>query len=332
MRRLIWRGLLAAGLAAVLLTTGCGVTRDDAASNGKAKELTDLRIMIPTAAGGGYDVTGRTAAKVMEEEKIARRIEVFNLVGAGGTVGLTRLVNEAGNGDLAMMMGLGVVGSSYTNKSKAVLQDTTPLARLIEEPGIIVVPKNSPYKTLDELLAAWKADPGKVTVGGASSPGGPDHLLPMQLAQAVGIEPKDVNYIGYDSGGELLPAVLGSKVAFAASGVGEYLDQINAGAVRVLAVTSEKRLDVLDVPTLKEQDVDLVFTNWRGIVAPPGIDTESREALIDALDRMHASGGWKDALKRNGWTDAYLTGEEYGLFLLEQDNRVRSVLADLGLA
>lgn len=329
MRKLIGPRLAASGLAVALLVSACGTTRDDADATA---QLTDFRIMIPTAAGGGYDVTGRTAAKVMEEARIARRIEVFNLVGAGGTVGLTRLVNEKGNGDLAMLMGLGVVGSVYTNKSKASLQDTTPLAKLIEEPGIIVVPKDSPYKTLDALIAAWKADPGKVTVGGASSPGGPDHLLPMQLAQAVGIEPKRVNYVGYDSGGELLPAVLGNKLSFAASGVGEYLDQIKAGAVRVLAVTSAERLDVLDAPTLKEQGVDLEFANWRGIVAPPGIDAKSKDALIDALDRMHESDGWKDAIKRNGWTDAYVTGDEYGAFLKEQDQRVESVLDELGLA
>jgi putative tricarboxylic transport membrane protein len=319
---------VAAVLSVALVATACGTTKDDASG----KQLTNFRLMIPTAAGGGYDVTGRTAAKVMEETKIARRIEVFNLVGAGGTVGLTRLVNEKGNGDLAMLMGLGVVGSVYTNKSKATLHDTTPLAKLIEEPDIIVVPKDSPYKTLGELIAAWKARPGKVTVGGASSPGGPDHLLPMQLAQAVGIDPKQVNYVSYDSGGDLLPAVLGSKLSFAASGVGEYLDQIKAGAVRVLAVTSAERLDVLDAPTLKEQGVDLVFTNWRGIVAPPGIDAKSKAALIDALDRMHSSPEWKDALKRNGWTDAYVTGDEYGTFLTEQDQRVESVLDKLGLA
>lgn len=137
--------------------------------------------------------------------------------------------------------------------------------------------KDSPYKTIDDLVTAWKKDPKKVAVGGGSSPGGPDHLLPMQLAQAVGIEPKKVNYISYDGGGELLPAILGNKIAFGASGFGEFLDQIEAGQVRVLAVTSEKPIDaVKDAPTLVDSGIDLVFTNWRGIVAPPGSPTRRR--------------------------------------------------------
>jgi putative tricarboxylic transport membrane protein len=323
-----------AAMAAVLalLATACGVTRDDAGGGAADSTLTDLRIMVPNNPGGGYDITARTAAKAMEDAGIVPAIEVFNLAGAGGTVALARLVNERGNGELMMMMGLGVVGSQYTNQSAATLADTTALARLIEEPGIIVVSADSPYQTLDDLLQAWKADPGSVTVGGASSPGGPDHLLPMQLAQTVGIDPKQVNYVGYDSGGELLPAVLGNKLGFAASGVGEYLDQIQAGTIRVLAVTSEERLDNLDAPTLTEQDIDLVFTNWRGLVAPPDIDDASRDALVGALDALHESSQWRDALETNGWTDAYLTGEEYAEFVSAQDQRVRGVLSELGLA
>jgi len=144
-------------------------------------------------------------------------LEVFNLEGAGGTVGLQRLVNEKGNADILMQMGLGVVGAVYTNKSKATLEDTVPVAKLIEESEAIVVPKGSPYTTLDQLVAAWKANPGRVPVGGASNPGGPDHLTPMLLAKAVGVTPKDINYVAYDGGGELLTGVLGRKVAFAAT-------------------------------------------------------------------------------------------------------------------
>ena len=175
------------------------------------KPATGLRIMVPNAPGGGYDTTARTAAKVMDDAKIATGVQVFNLPGAGGTVGLQRTVNEKGNGKLAMQMGLGVVGATYTSKSKATLTQTTPLAKLIEEAGAIVVPKNSPYKTIGDLVTAWKANPKGMAVGGGSSPGGPDHLLPMQLAQAVGINPKDVNFVSYDGGGELLPALLGEQ-------------------------------------------------------------------------------------------------------------------------
>jgi putative tricarboxylic transport membrane protein len=318
----------------LLTVTACGATADkqDAGSD-SGKPATGLRLMVPNTAGGGYDTTARTAAKVMEDAKIATGVQVFNLPGAGGTVGLQRTVNEKGNGKLAMQMGLGVVGATYTSKSKATLTQTTPLAKLIEEAGAIVVPKNSPYKTIQDLVAAWKANPKSLAVGGGSSPGGPDHLLPMQLAQAVGIDPKQVNYVSYDGGGELLPALLGSKIAFGASSFGEFLDQVESGQVRVLAVTSEQPIEVLkDVPTLKSSGIDLVFTNWRGIVAPPEISAEDKKVWIDALSKMHDSPEWKAELTKHGWTDAFVTGDDFAKFLTDQDKAVADILTKLGLA
>lgn len=332
------RAALLGALATVsmLAASACGATADKKESDSGGagdKPVTGLRLMVPNTPGSGYDVTARTVSQVMQDSKVASGVQVYNLPGAGGTVGLQRLVNEKGNGKLAMQMGLGVVGAAYTSKSEAGLTDTTPLARLIEEAGAIVVSKDSPYKTIDDLVTAWKKDPKKVPVGGGSSPGGPDHLLPMQLAKTVGIEPKKVNYVGYDGGGELLPAILGNKVAFGASGFGEFLDQIEAGQVRVLAVTSEKPIDaVKDAPTLKDSGIDLVFTNWRGIVAPPGITDEQKKTWIDALTKMHDSMQWKDELTKRGWTDAFATGDEFGTYLKEQDKAVADLLAELGLA
>ena len=329
----------AAAVASTFLVAACGATADkgSAGSAGSAsndgKPASGLQLMVPNSPGGGYDTTARTAAKVLESSKITGSVQVFNLPGAGGTVGLQRVVNEKGNGKLAMQMGLGVVGAAYTQKSKATLNDTTPIAKLIEEAGAIVVPKDSPYKDINQLVAAWKADPKKLAVGGGSSPGGPDHLLPMQLAKAVGIDPKQVSYVSYDGGGELLPALLGNKIAFGASGFGEFLDQVEAGDVRVLAVTSEKPIDALkDVKTLKDQGVDLVFTNWRGVVAPPGISDADTKVWIDALTKMHDSQAWKDEEAKRGWTDAFATGDEFGTFLKEQDTQVADILKQLGLA
>ena len=169
-------------------------------------------------------------------------------------------------------------------------------------------------------------------MGGGSSPGGPDHLLPMQLAGAVGIDATKVNYVAYDGGGDLLPAILGNKLGFAASGAGEYLQQIKSGEVRVLATSGEKRLEGVDAPTLKESNIDLVFTNWRGMVAPPGISEDDKKSLIAALEKMHESAGWKEALKTHSWTDAFITGDEFQKFLTDQDKRVADVLTKLGLA
>ena len=333
--RLLRTTVAAIGLAlATSSVAACGVTdksSTDAAAD-SSKPLSDLRIMVPNSPGGGYDITARTAAKVMEDSDITSGTEVFNLEGAGGTVGLARTVNEKGNGDLAMLMGLGVVGASYTNKSKATLTQTTPIVRLIEEYGAVMVPKDSPFKTIDDLVKAWKADPRSLSVGGGSSPGGPDHLLPMQLAQAVGVDPKKVRFVSYDGGGDLLPALLGDKIDFATSGAGEFKDQIANGDIRVLATSGDERIDGIDAPTLKEAGIDLVFTNWRGVVAPPGISDAQRERLIDAFQKMHDTQEWKDALKANSWADAFATGDDFGAFIKEQDKRFADTLGELGLA
>ncbi|MEW5654812.1 tripartite tricarboxylate transporter substrate binding protein [Streptomyces cinereoruber] len=290
-----------------------------------------LRLMVPNSPGGGYDITARTAAKNAEEAGLTGDVEVFNLPGAGGTVGLTRLVGEHGNGRLAMSMGLGVVGAVHTNETPSTLTDTTPIARLTEEQDIVVVAKDSPYKTIQDLLAAWKKAPGKLPVGGGSSPGGPDHLAPMLMARAAGIAPKDVNYVPFDGGGELLASILGNKVAFGVSGVGEYLDQIEAGELRLLAVTGPKRVPGLDAPTLREAGLDTEFTNWRGIVAPPGLSDAERDKLVALVTALHDSPQWRESMKTHGWDDAFLPGERFGDFLAEQDRRVASVLKELGL-
>ncbi|MEV6278524.1 tripartite tricarboxylate transporter substrate-binding protein [Nocardia sp. NPDC051832] len=314
------------GVFAAVALTACN------GAGGSADKLSGVRIMVPNSPGGGYDITARTSAKVLEDAGIARSVEVFNLPGAGGTVGLGRLVGEKGNGKLIMQMGLGVVGSVYTNKSPSKLTDTTPIARLIDEPDIIVVSKNSKYTSIDQLVTDWKANPGAVPVGGGSSPGGPDHLAPMLVAKAIGIEPKAVNYVPFDGGGELLASVLGNKIAFGVSGVGEYLDQIQAGELRVLAVTGPKRIDGVNAPTLKEAGINVEFTNWRGVVAPPGISDEQRQALIDAYTKMHDSAEWKEAVRTNGWGDAFLSGAEFGAFIQQQTEQCGAVLKDLGLA
>ena len=246
---------VAAGIA--LMATGCGATGKELPPAPPAPAplpdpITGLQIMVPNTAGGGYDTTARAAAKVLDDEKIATNTEVFNLAGAGGTVGLARVVNEKGNGDLAMLMGLGVVGASYTNKSESKLTDTTPLAKLIEEPGAIMVGKDSPYKTIDDLVTAWKADPGSISVGGGSSPGGPDHLLPMQLAGAVGIDATKVELRGIDANGsgelhrqQVVRAAGGGTAAYA-DGAGIRLpcfDEVADGLVgRILADHDRARL------------------------------------------------------------------------------------------
>lgn len=318
---------LIAALALVALASGCGVTRgSDDPSNRR------LRMMIPNSVGGGYDLTGRAAARAMQDNDLTGRFKVTNVQGASGTVAMQRLLNEEGADDLMMLMGLGVVGAVYTNKSEATPLKMTPIARLVEEQEGILVPADSPFETLDDLVAAWKKDPGGLTVGGGSGNGGPDHLFPMQLADAIGVDPTEVNYISYDGGGPLTTALLGAKIDVGMSGLGEFEDQIKDGKLRVLAVSGAERLDTVDAPTLTESGVDLVFTNWRGVLAPPGISDDQRAYLTGLLEEMHTTDEWQEALAANGWTDNFATGKEFEDFLVEQDARVADTLKELGLA
>src|SRR3954470_4386020 len=245
--------MLAAAVAVVLLATGCGVTRGD--------DSRDLDMWIPNSPGGGYDQTGRAAVGVMERDDVTGGdFQVTNILGAGGSVAMSRLLGEEGNDHLMMTIGLGVVGSTYSFGVAARPQDATPLAQLIEDQEGVLVPASSPYRNIGDLVEAWKKDPGSIVVGGGSSPGGPDHLFPMQLAKAVGIDPREVRYVSYDGGGPLTSALLGNKIQVGFSGLGEFEGQIAAGDLRALAVSGSERLegkDVADIPTLEESGIDL---------------------------------------------------------------------------
>ena len=286
--------------------------------------------MVPNPPGSGYDITARVLASVLDSGGIARGVEVFNLPGAGGVVGLRRLAYERGNGLLVMLMGLGLVGAEIAANAEVTLADTTAIARLVQEPSIVVVRRDSPYGSLDELIEAWRADPAGVPAGGGSSIGGPDHLATMLLAEAAGLPPTRVAYRRHDGGGDLLAAVLGREVAFAMSGLSEYADQIASGQLRALAVTSEQTVAQVPAPTVRAAGLDVVFNNWRGLVGPPGLsaaDTAGLRATVAALD---ASAPWAAARARFGWTAAHLSGEAFGGFMAEEGERVAGVLRRLG--
>ncbi len=316
------------GLLLSATVAGCGVTRGD--------DSRDLLMIIPNSPGGGYDQTGRAAVKVMEGGDITGgSFTVDNIVGAGGAGAMTSLMGRAGDENTMMTVGLGVVGSTYSFASEYDVSDGTPLAQLMSEPEGILVAADSPYETVEHFAEAWRADPGSIAIGGGSSPGGPDHLFPMQLAAELGIDPNDVNYVSYDGGGPLTSALLGDKIAVGFSGLAEFAGYVEDGDLRVLAVSGEERYpdgsQFADVPTLTESEIDLVFLNWRGVLAPPEISEERTEELIGYLETMHDSPGWQAALEEYGWTDDFKTGDDFATFIDEQDQRVSGTLEELGL-
>ncbi|WP_244945107.1 Bug family tripartite tricarboxylate transporter substrate binding protein [Couchioplanes caeruleus] len=301
---------------------GCAATDGD---------LSDLRVMVPNPPGSGYDITARVLARTLDAAGIARGVEVFNLPGGSGVVGLRRLAYEHGNGRLVMLMGLGLVGAELAAGTPATLAGTTPVARLVQEPAILVVRRDSPYSSLDELIDGWRADPAGVRAGGGSSVGGPDHLATMLLAESVGLSPARVAYTRHDGGGDLLAAILGREVEFAMSGLSEYADQIRSGQLRALAVTSERPVDQVAAPTVRSVGFDIVVNNWRGIVAPPGLSAPDAEAIRAVIAALDASPDWADARARFGWTDAYLGGDAFARFMADERSRVAGVLNRLGV-
>jgi putative tricarboxylic transport membrane protein len=290
----------------------------------------DLRIMVPNAPGSGYDITARTVANALDISGILAGVEVFNLPGGQGIAGLQRMAYERGNPSLMMLMGLGLIGAQLT-AAAATSVEVTPLARLIEEPEIVVVTPDSPWNTIDELVAAWARDPRAIVVGGGSSPGGPDHLAPMLMAKAAGIPPSQVRYARHDGGGALLAAILARQVGFAVSSIGEYASQIRLGQLRVLAVTSGARARGLDAPTMREAGLDVVFANWRGLVAPPGLAGEDEERLARIVAELERCQPWREAIEAYDWTGAYLPGAQFGIFLGQERQRVGQILNELGL-
>ncbi len=291
-----------------------------------------LRIMAPAAPGGGWDQTARAMQAVLTEQRIIPgSVEVFNVPGAGGTVGLARLVStERGRGDLLMVTGAVMVGAILTNRSPVSLAQTTPIARLTGEYEVIVVPANSPFRTLGELLEAFRRNPGSISWGGGSA-GGIDHILAGLVAKAVGLSARQVNYIPFSGGGEALASVLGGHVSAGISGYGEWRAQIEAGQLRALGITSRTRLAGVPIPTLVEQGLPIELANWRGLVAPPAISPAERQALVDAVTAAVQTAQWQQTLARYSWTDYFLAGDAFAGFIADEADRVRDVLVDIGL-
>jgi putative tricarboxylic transport membrane protein len=291
----------------------------------------ELKIMAPAAPGGGWDQTARSMQQAMNAEKLVKSSQVINVTGAGGAVGLAQFINGAkGDGNQVMVNGFVMVGALLLNKSPVSLEQVTPIARLTEEIEIVVVPANSPIKNAKDLADAVKANVAKVTWAGGSA-GGVDQITAALFAQAVGADASKVNYIAFSGGGESLAAILGGKVTAGISGWSEYEGQVKAGKLRAIGVTSEKRIPGVDIPTFKEQGVDVVIANWRSVMAPPGISAEQKKNLIELMDKLVASPAWKEQLKQKGWDDAYISGDAFGAFLKKEIARVNDVLKSVGL-
>jgi putative tricarboxylic transport membrane protein len=289
-----------------------------------------ISIMAPANPGGGWDLTARAMQSALQATT-GQTVEVYNVPGAGGTVGLAEFTSQrAGDPHQLMVMGLVMVGAIETNQSPVTLEQVTPLASLTTEWEAIVVPADSPIQDLPQLIEAFKADPTSVSWGGGSA-GGTDHILVGLIAQQAGVDAAGINYVAHAGGGEALTAILSGAVTAGVSGLSEFRAQVEAGQLRLLAVSSDSRLEEVDAPTLQEAGVDVVLANWRAVVGPPDLSDDQRDAILAAIEAMHASPEWTQALADNGWRDFFQGGDDFAAFISAETDRVQGVLRDIGL-
>lgn len=291
----------------------------------------DYKILAPAAPGGGWDQTARTMQNVLQDEKISNSVQVINVPGAGGTIGLAQFVNQ-NKGDPSQLIvgGYVMVGAILTNNSPVTLDAITPIARLTGEYEAIVVPASSDIQNLGDLVEKLKADPGSVSWGGGSA-GGTDHITAGLFAKAVGVDPTKINYIAFSGGGEALAAILGNQVTVGISGYGEFAPQVQAGTLRVIGISSDERVEGIDAPTFKEGGVDVSIQNWRMVAAAPDLTPEQKAAITADIEKMTKSESWQKNLKDKGWADTYLAGEEFKAQLAKDIESTGAILKEIGL-
>jgi putative tricarboxylic transport membrane protein len=296
-----------------------------------ARANANLKMMIPANPGGGWDTTGRALGKALQDAGVAATVTYDNKGGAAGALGLAQFINASkGDPNALMVMGAVMVGGIITAKPAVNLSQVTPVARLTSEYNVFVLPAASPLKTMKDVVEQLKKDPGSVKWGGGSR-GSTEHIAAAMIAREVGVDPAKINYVAFRGGGEATAAILGGNVTIGGSGYSEFAEYITAGKMRAIGVTSDKRIKGIDVPTLKEQGLNVVIGNWRGVYGAAGITPEQRKALTDMIVKATKSKAWAEALDKNGWTPALLTGVEFDRFVDDEFASLRAVMAKSGM-
>ncbi len=291
----------------------------------------NVKMMIPANPGGGWDTTGRALGKALTDGKLADTVTYDNRGGAAGVLGLASFVNGSkGDPNALMVMGAVMLGGIITGKPPVNLSQATPLARLSSEYNVFVLPANSPLKTMADVVAQLKKDPGSVKWGGGSR-GSTEHIAAAMIAQHAGVDPAKINYVAFRGGGEATAAILGGNVTVGGSGYSEFAEYIAAGKMRAIAVTSGQRLEGVNVPTLKEQGIPIEIGNWRGVYGAPGITAAQRQALTDLVLAALKTPSWAEAVKKNDWTPAVMSGAEFEKFVTDDFNSLRSIMTKAGM-
>lgn len=295
---------------------------------------TDLRsnltLIAPAGVGGGWDTYAREQQSAMRTASIVNNAQVVNIPGAGGTIGLSTFNTMQGEASNMMATGAAMIGGIALNDSPVTMDDVELLARVTQDYSAIVVPADSPFQTFEDLMNAYQEDQDSVVWTGGSA-GSIDHLLIAQMSIHQGLDAAEMTYIPRSGSGEAIQTILSETAGAAAVGYNEVADQVEAGRIRALAISSPERLEGADVATMTEQGYDIVLENWRGWVAPRGITDADRAELMAIIEETRESPEWQDALARNQWIDAYLTGPELEEFVQMDTERTETLVAELDL-
>ncbi|WP_435660537.1 tripartite tricarboxylate transporter substrate binding protein [Leisingera caerulea] len=291
-----------------------------------------IHFLIPGGAGGGWDGTARGTGEALTEAGLVGKASYENMSGGGGGKAISYLIeNAASNHGTLMVNSTPIVIRSLTGVFPQNFRDLTLVAGTIGDYAAIVVGKDSPVNSMEDLLAAYKADPRGTAVGGGSVPGGMDHLVAAMVMEAAGEDPTAVKYIPYDAGGKAMAALLSGEIAALSTGFSEAIDLANAGEVKIIGVTSEERVDSYpDAPTMKEQGLDTTFVNWRGFFAAPGLPEDKLSAYQEALAEMYDTPEWEEVRARNGWVNIHNSGDDFRAFLENQEQAIGDLMKKLG--
>lgn len=290
-------------------------------------------MMLPANPGGGWDTTGRALGKALQDAGVASSVTYDNKGGAAGAIGLAQFVNGSkGDPNAMMIMGAVMLGGIITGKPPVNLSQATPLARLTSEYNVFVLPANSPFKSMAEVVAQLKKDPGSVKWGGGSR-GSTEHIAAAMIAREVGVDPAKINYVAFRGGGEAISAILGGNVTVGGSGFSEFAEYIATGKMKPIGVTSAQRLKgaASSIPTLKEQGINVEIGNWRGVYGAPGISKVQREELVAQIEKATKSKAWAEALQKNDWTPAWLGGDAFGKFVDDEFASLRATMVKSGM-
>ena len=296
-----------------------------------ARAAANIKMMIPANPGGGWDATGRALGKAMQDAGVASSVAFENKGGAAGALGLAQFVNASkGDGNAMMVMGAVMLGGIITGKPPVSLSQATPIARLTTEYNVFVLPASSPLKSMADVVAQMKKDPATVKWGGGSR-GSTEHIAAAMIAREVGVDAAKINYVPFRGGGEAVAAILGGNVTVGGSGYSEFAQYIESGKMRAIAMTSATRLKGINVPTLREQGINVEIGNWRGVYGAPGITPEQRKALTELVQKALGSKSWAEALEKNNWTPAVMVGKEFEDFVDREFASLRATMVKAGM-